>query len=182
MGKSFVFKDQSGAVRGYLVQGMGKLRCRADALTAEGQLVLLYADGASSRHALTAGGAEQTLPDGGRTIDGAVVCAGGEPLLRTDERASAAYAQLFRRKEYAGRAPGRQNERGIQQKTEPEEECEKNERQSKEEREELREERESPHNEERDGSAESLPQRRWPPPACWPGAQYVHGRWQERDE
>lgn len=180
MGKSFLLRDLSGAVRGYLVQGMGKLRCRADAPAAEGQLVLLFADGAFARHALRAGGAEQTLKDGGREITGAVVCAGDEPLLRTDERASAAYAQLSCRKEGAGQAPARRKALGNQQEETQGEGQEEKEEQITADRTEAQEAARAPSGETE--GAGSLPQGRWPPPACWPGAQYVHGRWQERAE
>lgn len=185
MGKSFIFKDSSGRAAGYLVQGMGRLCCRADMPAAkEVRLCLLYADGSIAQYALDAGGREQMLADSGRAIAGAAILARDAPPLGSDERT---LHLILQREAERQRAERKEKEREERETKDTENKVRKPKETENKEAEAAEAERkgtESGKMEEGEAEKETLPtssfpQRRWPPPPCWPQARYAHGRWQE---
>ena len=154
MGKSFVLKDAAGRPGGYLTQGMREICCRADAQAQ--QAVLLFEDGTAEERPLC-GGQEARWPDDGRMLRGGFVCADGRLLLASGEEARGAFERMIIQKHAA------------REKTQP---------RTKNVPEPVREQTQEP-----DVPAEAArawPERRWPPPPCWPQAEYIQGRWQER--
>ena len=154
MGKSFVLKDAAGRPGGYLTQGMREICCRADAQAQ--QAVLLFEDGTAEERPLC-GGQEARWPDDGRMLRGGFVCADGRLLLASGDEARGAFERMIIQKHAA------------REKTQP---------RTKNVPEPVREQTQEP-----DAPAEAArawPERRWPPPPCWPQAEYAQGRWQER--
>ena len=154
MGKSFVLKDAAGRPGGYLTQGMREICCRADAQAQ--QAVLLFEDGTAEERPLC-GGQEARGPDDGRMLRGGFVCADGRLLLASGDEARGAFERMIIQKHAA------------REKTQP---------RTKNVPEPVREQTQEP-----DAPAEAArawPERRWPPPPCWPQAEYAQGRWQER--
>ena len=153
MGKSFVLKDAAGRPGGYLTQGMREICCRADAQAQ--QAVLLFEDGTAEERPLC-GGQEARWPDDGRMLRGGFVCADGRLLLASGEEARGAFERMIIQKHAA------------REKTQP---------RTKNVPEPVREQTQEP-----DVPAEAArawPERRWPPPPCWPQAEYAQGCWQE---
>lgn len=155
MGKSFVLKDEAGRPGGYLMQGMREICCRASALTRQAQAVLLFEGGMAEEHTLC-GGQEARWPGDGRLLLGGFVCADGRLLLATGEEARGTFERMF-----------------MQKRAEREEKRVRTE--SAQERTQATEKPLGPAQETR-----VWPQRRWPPPPCWPQAVYAKGRWQEQ--
>lgn len=154
MGKSFVLKDAAGRPGGYLTQGMREICCRADAQAQ--QAVLLFEDGTAEERPLC-GGQEARWPDDGRMLRGGFVCADGRLLLASEEEARGAFERMIIQKHAA------------REKTQP---------RTKNVPEPVREQTQEP-----DVPAEAArawPERRWPPPPCWPQAEYAQGCWQEQ--
>ena len=154
MGKSFVLKDAAGRPGGYLTQGMREICCRADAQAQ--QAVLLFEDGTAEERPLC-GGQEARWPDDGRMLRGGFVCADGRLLLASGEEARGAFERMIIQKHAA------------REKTQP---------RTENVPEPVREQTQEP-----DVPAEAArawPERRCPPPPCWPQAEYAQGRWQER--
>ena len=154
MGKSFVLKDAAGRPGGYLTQGMREICCRADAQAQ--QAVLLFEDGTAEERPLC-GGQEARWPDDGRMLRGGFVCADGRLLLASGDEARGAFERMIIQKHAA------------REKTQP---------RTENVPEPVREQTQEP-----DVPAEAArawPERRWPPPPCWPQAEYAQGRWQER--
>ena len=147
MAKSHVLKDKAGRAAGYIMQLGGQIRCRVS-LSQQAQAVLLYADGTTDAHSLNAGREESVFPDMEKTLVGAYVFSGSELLLYTDEMAKNTFLQAVQSKR-------QQHEQKAQPKpivqTVPPEKTTW-------------------------PKPEALPQRRWPPPACW-DAEYVQGAW-----
>ena len=154
MGKSFVLKDAAGRPGGYLTQGMREICCRADAQAQ--QAVLLFEDGTAEERPLC-GGQEARWPDDGRMLRGGFVCADGRLLLASGEEARGAFERMIIQKHAAREKtqPRTENVPGPvrEQTQEPDVPAE---------------------------AARAWPERRWPPPPCWPQAEYAQGRWQER--
>lgn len=154
MGKSFVLKDAAGRPGGYLTQGMREICCRADAQAQ--QAVLLFEDGTAEERPLC-GGQEARWPDDGRMLRGGFVCADGRLLLASGDEARGAFERMIIQKHAA------------REKTQP---------RTENVPEPVREQTQEP-----DVPAEAArawPERRWPPPPCWPQAEYAQGCWQER--
>ena len=154
MGKSFVLKDAAGRPGGYLTQGMREICCRADAQAQ--QAVLLFEDGTAEERPLC-GGQEARWPYDGRMLRGGFVCADGRLLLASGEEARGAFERMIIQKHAA------------REKTQP---------RTENVPEPVREQTQEP-----DVPAEAArawPERRWPPPPCWPQAEYAQGCWQEQ--
>ena len=154
MGKSFVLKDAAGRPGGYLMQGMREICCRAGAPAQHA--VLLFEDGTAEERTLC-GGREARWPDDGRMLRGGFVCADGRLLLATGEEARGAFERMIIQKHAA------------REKTQP---------RTENVPEPVREQTQEP-----DVPAEAArawPERRWPPPPCWPQAEYAQGCWQEQ--
>lgn len=160
MGKSFVLKDASGRPGGYLVQGMRDICCRAGHLTQPSEMVLLFDDGTQQTHAIESG-EEAYWPGGGGLLCGGFLCADGRLLLATGEAARAAFERLSGQKR-AQQTRARRETAGEGKAAPPP--------------------REEPAQRPPDSVRQERvwPQRRWPPPPCWPQAEYAQGRWQER--
>lgn len=157
MGKSFVLKDAAGRPGGYLTQGMREICCRAGAPAQ--QAVLLFEDGTAEERPLR-GGQEARWPDDGRRLRGGFVCADGRLLLASGEEARGAFERMIMQKHAA-----REEKRSRTES--PSEPAQEQQRQT----------------EKPDVPAEATrawPERRWPPPPCWPQAEYTQGRWRER--
>ena len=153
MGKSFVLKDAAGRPGGYLTQCMREICCRADAQAQ--QAVLLFEDGTAEERPLC-GGQEARWPDDGRMLRGGFVCADGRLLLASGDEARGAFERMIIQKHAA------------REKTQP---------RTENVPEPVREQTQEP-----DVPAEAArawPERRWPPPPCWPQAEYAQGCWQE---
>ena len=159
MGKSFVLKDEAGRPGGYLMQGLREICCRASGLTRQAQAVLLFEDGTAEAHAL-GDDREARWPDGGRLLRGGFVCSDGRLLLATGEEARGAFERLSMQKRAA------KQEKRIKAEN------------AEEPAQERTQETEAPPAPAQETHA--WPQRRWPPPPCWPQAVYAQGRWQER--
>lgn len=155
MRKGFVLKDGAGRPGGYLVQDMREICCRANGLTQQAKAVLIFSDGTQEEHALE-DDSEARWPLGGRVLCGGFVCAQDRLLLATGEQARGAFARLILRK--AERANKRAESERMQEEHAPQRE----------------EEAEKPQYQH------IWPQRRWPPPPCWPQAVYTQGCWRER--
>ncbi len=157
MGRSFVLKDAAGRPDGYLVQGIQEICCRAGGAARRLQAVLLFDGGVQEEHEAD-GGQEMRWPCEGRLLCGGYVCADGRLLLSTGEEARRA----FMRQALQKRTAQEKRQTGMENPAEPARELE---------------ERGEP------GHAQQTrewPQRRWPPPPCWPQASYIQGRWQEQ--
>ena len=154
MGKSFVLKDAAGRPGGYLTQGMREICCRADAQAQ--QAVLLFEDGTAEERPLC-GGQEARWPDDGRMLRGGFVCADGRLLLASGDEARGAFERMIIQKHAAREKtqPRTENVPGPvrEQTQEPDVPAE---------------------------AARAWPPRRWPPPPCWPQAEYAQGCWQEQ--
>lgn len=157
MGKSFVLKDAAGRPDGYLMQGIREICCRASGAARQLQVVLLFEGGAQEEHEADSG-QEMRWPCEGRLLSGGYVCADGRLLLSTGEKARCVFMQQALRKRTAQEK--RQTE--VENTAEPAQEQE--------------EHGEPGHAQQ----AREWPQRRWPPPPCWPQATYMQGRWQEQ--
>lgn len=107
MGSSFVLRDRAGRPAGYVMQGMGVIRCRAGALAQTAGLTLLCGSETAWR-ALTGDGQEQTWPDDGRTLTGAYVASEDTLVLDTGEEARRAF-ERDRRSIAARAAPVRRS-------------------------------------------------------------------------
>lgn len=194
--RSFLLKEARGGVGGILRQSGGRIVCKAQG-AGEGALTLLFADGSRSEFTLPLDGAEHAFDDGGRAVEGAYVTAeDGRAQFATDERARSACAQAIERAE---RERERRAARERASEKAPERAPERAPGKASEEkiREELEEKpQEKPEERASDGvetaiaGAESaakageaaragagLPEGRWPPPPCMPGARYRDGRW-----
>ena len=167
MAKSFVFRDRERRIAGYLQQNCDEIRCRITGIEQDADLIVYHVDDRETRFHMDAGGCEQRFPDSGRYILGAVVVQGDLLRLFTDEAAAEAYERAYRRKKEKQRRADRTTLR---------EDAKKAAAPEGEKAEELT---------LSDGKTEqpgySWPERRWPPPACLPGAAYVQGRWMERE-
>lgn len=161
MGSGFVLRDRGGRTAGYVMQGMGVVRCRASQLAQPAQLVLLRAGEAEER-LMPAGGQEQTWTDGGGALTGAYIAADGEMLLDTGEAARQAFERA--RRKAAGMAKARQAAGAAGKSTTEQQEAAQPSG-------DAAGQRAAP-------QTRCLPQRRWPPPPCWPEARYLDGRWQ----
>ncbi|MGN0777225.1 MAG: hypothetical protein ACI4MM_11175 [Candidatus Ventricola sp.] len=155
MGKSFVLKDAAGRPGGYLVQGLRDICCRAGDLARRVQVVLLFEGGAQEEHEAD-GGQEARWPVEDRLLCGGYVCADGKLLFATGDEARRTFERAVRR-------PAARVEKATGSRAEPVREPAK----------ETQKEAAST------AQARVWPQRRWPPPPCWPQAEYVQGRWQE---
>lgn len=166
MAKSFVFRDRERRIVGYLQQNRDEIRCRITGIEQEADLIIYHVDARETRLHMDTGGCEKCFPDSGRCISGAVVVQGDALRLFTDEAAAEAYERAYRCKTEKQRRADR---------TLPREDTEKAAAPEGE-----KEEAALP-----DAKTEqpgySWPERRWPPPACLPGAAYVQGRWMERE-
>ena len=111
---------------------------------------------------MPAGGQEQTWTDGGGTLTGAYIAADGEMLLDTGEAARQAFERA--RRKAAGMAKARQASVAAGKSTTEQQEAAQPSGNAAGQR-------AAP-------QTRSLPQRRWPPPPCWPEARYLDGRWQ----
>ena len=158
MGKSFVLKDAAGRPGGYLVQGMREICCRAGALAQQAKAVLLFEDGTAEEHALR-GNQEARWPGDGRTLRGGLVCADGVLLLAAGEEARAEFERMRMQKRAA-------QEENLRAERPPEPARERT--------------KQMPGPDTPAQDPRVWPQRRWPPPPCWPQAEYIQGRWQER--
>ena len=152
MGGSFVLKDADGRLSGYLMQGMDQIRCRMNSAGKAGEILLFDEGGACTRHPLDSSG-EQSWRDGGRKIVGAVAVIEGRTAADSGAEARQMYERLQRREKRIA-APARAG--GTQDA--PKRET-------------------APEKPKHSGAACSLPQRRWPPPACMPDAEYRGGQW-----
>ena len=157
MGKSFVLKDAAGRPGGYLVPGMREICCRAGDSQRRLQVVLLFEGGAQEDHEAD-GGLDMRWPCEGRLLCGGYVCEDGRLQQSTGEKARRAFMEKTLHKHAA----------------------QKNEQTRMEDSAATAREQEK-HGEP--GAARQIrewPQRRWPPPPCWPQASYGQGRWQEQ--
>lgn len=160
MGKSFVLKDASGRPGGYLMQSMREICCRADSPAQ--QAVLLFEDGTAETHALC-GGQEARWPCGDRLLRGGFVCAEDRLLLATGEETRGAFVRWLASKRALPekKRPAEGSTPELALKSTPLQE-----------------------NKQPIGTVQKpreWPQRRWPPPPCWPAARYVQGCWQETE-
>lgn len=165
MGKSFVLKDTAGHPRGYLLQQSGKICCRASLGALQARLVMLFEDGTQMQHEMQSDGTETSWPCDARKLCGGYACAENRLLLFSDEEARRAFERARIRQKAVRTAA---EEDGYEPKEE----------QSSKEPAPAPQETAA-------GEAtieERLPQRRWPPPPCWPTARYVHGSWQENEK
>lgn len=160
MGKSFVMKRPDGALAGYLMQGDGEIRFRANALPDVGAaLTLVFAGGAQERREAR-GEREMVWPDQGKDVEAAYV-AGGETLLMcTGEQGRRAF-HAAQAREKARRQEKTQAGRQAPPETaqEPEAAGSGAQREAK----------------------YAMPERRWPPPPCLPGARYRQGGWRTEE-
>lgn len=154
---NFVLRGGNGALAGYLMQGQGELRLRAQGIPEGGAiLMLMEKDGREREQRLLATGEEQRWTDPGKRLFGAYAMQGEKLLFCTGEEAKAAFLRRM--------AAAQRKKRPAQQTA-----------QAEKARETAQE------NEPPTGQAASAqtawPQRRWPPPPCWPEARYEGGRW-----
>ena len=174
-----------GESAGFLQQAGRTLRCKAHANGSQARLVIRYADGSVEEQTMALDGREHEWPCAAdRAITCAYVTQDGKLLLVTDEGARRAFemdrvkAQRRSRAESASRQSLDARERTSEARPEqrkraanpPEEDAEpqRNPDSGQTRQNAQASSGEMPH---------ALPQRRWPPPPCWPGARYVSGRW-----
>ena len=178
MSSGFVLRDRAGHPAGYVMQGRGVVSCRACQLAQPAQLVLMRGNEEESRP-MPADGREQTWPDGGEPLTGAYIAADGVLLLDTGEAARLAFERASRRAAGASAARARHQEMiGRAEKSAAEQET----AQAPKETIPASTGAAQPSTEAARQTASpqmrSLPQRRWPPPPCWPEARYADGHWQ----
>lgn len=161
MGKRFVLKDASGRPAGYVIADGADICCR---VSGDGQgdarLIALFEDGERRAYALAPGGAEQRFPCGDGALCGGYVEAADRLLLATDARAREAFARSPMRRRAQPAAQARSDLTDAREQAMPPRPDE---------------------TQQPDATARTdvMPQRRWPPPPCWPQARYAHGRWQD---
>lgn len=151
------------------MQGLGGIRCRASALERPAQITLVC-EGSSVDREMLPDGREYIWPDSGQTLTGAYVAAEGMLLMTTGEDARRAFllrAEAGRRAELRARADA---SRAAAEREE--------DRPGEMAHEETPAGPEKEHTEAQRACEAALPQRRWPPPPCWPQARYAQGRWQ----
>lgn len=153
MGESFVWKDASGRLGGYLMHRGDGVCCRVDGRGRELTVVLFYGNGAQETYSVVCG-TETRWPDGGRELLGGVVLDSGAVCMDTGKAARDAYARRRPR-------PNVQAKAETHAALSP---CEERPKRAEERR--FMERR-------------TWPQRRWPPPPCHPQAVYVRGQWRE---
>lgn len=179
MGGSFVLRDRGGRPAGYVMQGMGVVRCRAGALAQPGQLVLLRA-GETECRPMPADGQEQVWPDRGGALMGAYIASDGALLLDTGEAARQAFERARCRTPDAKTmltSMTAQAEMGTADQ--PKETARPSQERAQESKEASVTSKEAAvTSKEAMPQRRSLPQRRWPPPPCWQEARYIDGQWQ----
>ena len=158
MGKSYVLKDAAGRPGGYLMQLQHEICCRASGISGKAQAVLLFTDGTQKAYPLD-NGVEMRWADDAHALCGGYICTENRLLLATDDDARQAFAMAGIRYK-PDRPPHAKQEREKAAKAEEEERI---------------------HPEAGREKAYAEPQRRWPPPPCWPQAVYRDGRWQEEE-
>ncbi len=164
MGTSMVLKDSGGRLGGYLYLENGQLGCRMNGEIRGERLTALFGDGREASFDLENSGAEQRFPCGETTLKGGWVSQGDRLLLASGAEA----AQAWERKRILQRPKRPQTPREAR-KAEPGEPIP-----AAQPSEVMEQEKASA-----PSTREPMPQRRWPPPPCWPQAQYACGRWQE---
>lgn len=156
---NFVLRSGNGALAGYLMQDKGELRLRAQGISEGGAvLVLMQKDGREREQRLLATGEEQIWPDPGIGLLGAYALQGEKLLFCTGPEAKAACLS---------RMASAQRQKKPARKTAQAKDVPK-----------------TAWREEPDATREAfgrshLPERRWPPPPCWPQARYEGGRWRQ---
>ena len=152
MRESYVLKRRNGEICGYIMARNGQLCVRLPDDKGMAQITAVYADeGRTFEGKLD--GSENTYAGSGERLLGAYVCSDGKLLMDTGEAARSAFERAERRKT------------SVQK---PQSALKRN---AREEMEQAREQREI-----REDKTEAA-ERRWPPPPCMPGAEYVNGAW-----
>lgn len=179
MGKSFVMKRPDGSLAGYLMQESDGRTCfRAHALPEEGaSLTLVFRNGAQASRAVS-GEREAAWTERSGDVEAAFVAKEGKLLMSTGERGRKAYEAALEHDEARRRAAKRREQDTAAGKPADMQEKASDEAPEKEpERAKpaLCEEKSVP---QTVPNVHVLPERRWPPPPCMPGASYEEGRWQ----
>lgn len=185
MGKSFVMKRPDGSLAGYLMQESDGTVCfRAHALPEEGARLTLVFEGGAQVSRAVSGERETTWAERSGAVEAAFVCRDERLLMSTGERGRGAFERM--REKTRARAAVRRA--GEAQHTAPVEET-ANAREKAPEQAPDREQDKAAEPAEAvetletgapraASSGHALPERRWPPPPCMPGARYEEGRWQ----
>ena len=182
MAKGFILKGARGESAGFLQQAGGALRCMARLDGGEARLTVRYADGSAEEQALTLDGREREWPCGaGKAVACAYVARDGRLLLATDEQARRVFETDRVRARPKRDAAAMPRERESEERRAPARPPERA-RRANDAAAESAPEREAGRERSRaadpgSGGAYALPERRWPPPVCWPDARYVSGRW-----
>lgn len=159
---NFVLRNGNGALAGYLMQGQGELRLRAQGIPEGGAvMVLMEKDGREREQRLLATGEEQRWPDPGKRLLGAYAMQGERLLFCTGPEAKAACLRRI--------ASAQQQKKPAQQTAQAKSAQAKGAQ-------ETAQEKEPPAGREAFGQI-AWPERRWPLPPCWPEARYEGGRW-----
>ncbi len=156
---NFLLRGGNGVLMGYLMQGQGELRLRAQGIPEDGALmVLIEKDGREREQRLSATGGEQRWPDPGKQLLGAYAMQEEKLLFCTGQEAKAACLSRIA----SNRQKKRPAQRTAQASNAPV----------------AAQEKESSAGREAFGRI-PWPERRWPPPPCWPEARYEGGRWRQ---
>ena len=185
MAKGFILKGVRGESAGFLQQAGRTLRCKARTDGSQARLLIRYTDGSGEEQTMTLDGREHEWPCAAdRAIACAYVAQDGRLLLVTDDGARRAFEMdRVRAQRRSETAPASRQSPDAQERTDRVKPSQRKRaaEPSLEDNGPKREpggERERPHAQEPAGdSPHELPQRRWPPPPCWPAARYVSGRW-----
>ena len=158
MGNSFLLKDAAGRVCGYLIARSGEICCRIQEPASQ-SILQLCAEGKKTAFRLEESAAEQQFSFPGGRIAGAQVYAGGKLILATDWEMAPARPDEGVKAAQTESTPRAEGGAQIAPALSPAD-------------------AEAPPVCGKSWEC-SLPQRRWPPPPCWPGAKYAHGAWRE---
>ncbi len=178
MGKSFVMKRPDGSLAGYLIQESDGRACfRAHALPEEGaRLTLVFRNGTQASRAVS-GEREAAWIERSGDVEAAFVAREGKLLMSTGERGRKAYEAALERDEARRRSTERrEREAAVRKLADVQEKAADEAPDQEPERTEpaFCEEKKVP---QTAPNVDALPERRWPPPPCMPGARYEEGRW-----
>ncbi len=159
MTASMMLKNESGEIVGFLLQRKGRLVYRIKGQGEAVRLTLLAQGEEAAEFSVCCDGQEREMVYDGLQSDGAYVSLGTLPYAWSDRRAQSLCTQK-----------NRQEAKKIIEKSETE--CKKDDDTNVYQRDEAL---------EREPARSSLPERRWPPPVCWPQARYSCGAWGETE-
>ena len=159
MTASMMLKNESGEIVGFVLQRKGRLIYRIKGQGDAAGMTLLEQGEEAAELSICCDGQEHEAAYDGMQSDGAYVTIGTVPFAWSNRRA----------KELCALKRGHEEKKNSGKS---EMECKKDDSTSVYQRDEVS---------GREPMRRTLPERRWPPPVCWPQARYGSGVWGETE-